>query len=41
MQTILMVLSMIVISVKGTFDVSGLQTVWDRNYNGDRLNIPE
>lgn len=40
-QTILMLLSMIVIIVKGTIDVSGLQTVWARNYDGGRPNFPE
>ncbi|KAG4078241.1 hypothetical protein HA402_011313 [Bradysia odoriphaga] len=40
-QMILMLLSMIVISIKGTIDISGLQTIWDRNWDGGRLNFPE
>ncbi|XP_037044539.1 sodium-coupled monocarboxylate transporter 1-like [Bradysia coprophila] len=40
-QLILMLFSMIVIIIKGTIDVSGLQTVWDRNLHGDRINLPE
>lgn len=40
-QTIVMLLSMIAIVIKGTIDVSGLQTVWDRNYDSGRLDIPE
>ncbi|KAJ6639617.1 Sodium-coupled monocarboxylate transporter 1 [Pseudolycoriella hygida] len=41
LQTVAMLLSMVVIIIKGTSDISGFQAVWTRNHEGDRLNYPE
>lgn len=38
-QTFLMVGAIVVIMVKGTYDVGGLQEVWKRNWESGRIEI--
>ncbi|KAL5274149.1 hypothetical protein ACFFRR_000734 [Megaselia abdita] len=40
-QSFIMFGSMILIMVKGTLDAGGLETVWQRNYDGGRLVLPD
>ncbi|XP_046805041.1 sodium-coupled monocarboxylate transporter 1 [Lucilia cuprina] len=40
-QSIIMFASMIVLMIKGTIDLGGLQVLWQRNLDGGRLNFPD
>ncbi|XP_049794144.1 sodium-coupled monocarboxylate transporter 1-like isoform X2 [Schistocerca nitens] len=40
-QTILMFVAVILVIVKGTFDVGGLGTVWQRNADSGRIELPD
>lgn len=40
-QSFIMFGSIILIMIKGTIDVGGLNTVWMRNLDGGRLVFPE
>ena len=31
---------MLLVVIKGTVDVGGLEVVWERNYNGGRIEAP-
>ncbi|XP_017774332.1 PREDICTED: sodium-coupled monocarboxylate transporter 1-like [Nicrophorus vespilloides] len=39
-QTLIMVGAMILVIVKGTIDVGGFENVWKRNWNSDRIEMP-
>ncbi|XP_049839536.1 sodium-coupled monocarboxylate transporter 1-like isoform X3 [Schistocerca gregaria] len=40
-QTVLMFVAVILVIVKGTFDVGGLGTVWQRNMDSGRIELPD
>ena len=40
-QIVIMYGVMALIMIKGTFNVGGLGVVWERNWNGERLESPE
>ncbi|XP_065361495.1 sodium-coupled monocarboxylate transporter 1 isoform X4 [Calliphora vicina] len=40
-QSIIMFTSMIVLMIKGTIDLGGIQVLWQRNLEGGRLNFPD
>ncbi|XP_017848102.1 sodium-coupled monocarboxylate transporter 1 isoform X3 [Drosophila busckii] len=40
-QSVIMYGSLVVIMIKGTWDLGGLDVVWQRNFQGGRLNAPE
>ena len=40
-QSFVMLGSIILVIIKGTMDVGGLVEVLRRNYDGDRLEVPE
>lgn len=39
-QTLIMIGAMILVIVKGTFDIGGAKEVWTRNWESDRIEPP-
>ncbi|XP_012161973.1 sodium-coupled monocarboxylate transporter 1 isoform X2 [Ceratitis capitata] len=40
-QSIIMYSSLVVLMIKGTYDLGGISVMWQRNADGGRLNMPE